>query len=73
MRHAIQRLEGITGLSSNDDDGQQPAVETLASKSGGKRKGTAPDAVGKALRSAYDEALREDVPDDFLYLLGKLS
>jgi hypothetical protein len=38
-----------------------------------RRKGAGTDEVGKALRSAYDEALREDVPDDFLDLLGKLS
>ncbi len=29
--------------------------------------------VGKALRSVYDSTLREEVPDDFLDLLGKLS
>jgi hypothetical protein len=29
--------------------------------------------VGRALRSVYDETLREHVPDDFLDLLGKLS
>jgi hypothetical protein len=29
--------------------------------------------VGRALRSVYDETLREDVPDDFMNLLGKLS
>ena len=29
--------------------------------------------VGRALRSAYDDTLRESVPDDFLNLLGKLS
>lgn len=29
--------------------------------------------VGRALRSVYDETLRETVPDDFLNLLGKLS
>ena len=29
--------------------------------------------VGKALRSVYDNTLREDVPRDFLDLLGKLS
>lgn len=29
--------------------------------------------IGRALRSVYDETLREDVPDDFLNLLGKLS
>ena len=29
--------------------------------------------VGRALRSVYDETLREDVPDEFKDLLGKLS
>ena len=29
--------------------------------------------VGRALRSVYDETLREDVPDDLSKLLGKLS
>ena len=29
--------------------------------------------VGKALRSVYDTTLREDVPRDFLDLLGKLN
>ena len=40
--------------------------------SGGTRGGRTAD-VGRALRSVYDETLREDVPDDFLNLLGKLS
>jgi hypothetical protein len=39
---------------------------------GGTRGGRTAD-VGRALRSVYDETLREDVPDDFLNLLGKLS
>lgn len=29
--------------------------------------------VGRALRSVYDNTLRENVPDDFLNLLGKLN
>ena len=29
--------------------------------------------VGRALRTVYDDTLREAVPDDFLSLLGKLS
>ena len=29
--------------------------------------------VGKALRSVYDTTLREEVPADFLSLLGKLQ
>jgi hypothetical protein len=29
--------------------------------------------LGRALRSVYDDTLRESVPDEFLELLGKLS
>jgi hypothetical protein len=37
-----------------------------------KKKQRAAD-LGRALRSAYDDTLRETVPDEFLDLLGKLS
>ena len=29
--------------------------------------------VGRALRTVYDETLREEIPNDFLDLLGKLA
>jgi len=29
--------------------------------------------LGRALRSVYDDTLRENVPDEFIDLLGKLS
>jgi hypothetical protein len=29
--------------------------------------------LGRALRSVYDDTLREPVPDDFANLIGKLS
>ena len=38
----------------------------------GARKARSGD-LGRALRSVYDDTLRETVPDDFLNLLGKLS
>lgn len=68
LRQATQRLEGGTGLSSDNNNDEQPAPKPRK-----QRKGAGTDEVGKALRSAYDETLREDVPDDFLDLLGKLS
>jgi hypothetical protein len=44
-----------------------------ASASGrGGRKQRSSD-VGRALRTTYDDTLREPVPDDFLALIGKLS
>jgi hypothetical protein len=45
--------------------------KSQASNSGG-RKARQGD-LGRALRSVYDDTLRESVPDDFLNLLGKLQ
>lgn len=50
--------------ATGNDSGPKPPAK--------KRRKRASD-VGRALRSVYDETLREDVPDDFLDLLGKLS
>ena len=72
MREATLRREGIEGLSANNND-SPPQEDKGKGTKGTKRRGQAADDVGKALRSAYDETLREDVPDDFLDLLGKLS
>lgn len=37
------------------------------------RKHDKANVVGRALRTVYDETLREDIPEDFLSLLGKLA
>jgi hypothetical protein len=74
LREATQRREGIEGLSADNSDARSEDDKNKnKSTKGAKRRGPAADDVGKALRSAYDETLREDVPDDFLDLLGKLS
>lgn len=73
MRQATQRREGVDGLTAHNSNGQPTPAEDKSKKAPARRKGAGPDDVGKALRSAYDETLREDVPDDFLDLLGKLS
>lgn len=44
-----------------------------AGRKAGSTARTKAGDVGKALRSVYDNTLREDVPRDFLDLLGKLS
>jgi hypothetical protein len=31
-----------------------------------------PSDLGRALRSIYDDTLREPIPDDFVNLIGKL-
>jgi len=40
---------------------------------GTKRTSQRPGDIGRALRSVYDETLREDVPDEFKDLLGRLG
>ena len=40
---------------------------------GEKRTRNKAGDIGRALRSIYDDTLREPVPDDFRDLLGKLS
>ena len=48
---------------------QTRKVANSDSKGRNKRAGD----VGRALRSIYDDTVREPVPGDFLDLLGKLS
>lgn len=44
-----------------------------SSRSSKDRKKDKANVVGRALRTVYDETLREDIPDEFLDLLGKLD
>lgn len=71
MPEAALRREGTEGLGANNDarpkDGEEKAAKAT------KRRGQVADDVSKALRSAYNETVRESIPDDFLDLLGKLN
>ena len=66
--------EGDEDLSDNGR--KDPLADKGKPKARGARRpaggSTKAGEVGKALRSVYDTTLREDVPDDFLNLLGKL-
>lgn len=72
VRKAEKWVEGTESLASDQGTGGD-APPRSARKAPPRRRGSAPDDVGRALRSAYDETLRESVPDDFMDLLGKLS
>lgn len=75
--------EGDERLSGNSRDGprraggrDKPTTNPPARKAAGKTEGgkaKAASDVGRALRSVYDSTLREEVPQDFLDLLGKLD
>lgn len=55
--------------------GRRASQEKAAQKVPDEKKGRKQKAgdIGRALRTIYDDTLRESVPDDFLNLLGKLS
>ncbi len=56
-------------------DKKPKATEKGKSGSAGGKRGArgADPHISHALRSAYEEAVKEDVPTEFLDLLGKLN
>ncbi|HVF83588.1 MAG TPA: NepR family anti-sigma factor [Sphingomicrobium sp.] len=74
--HPDERDKSLSAISNAElkrDDRGSPAPKEMVKAPRRKRSADAPDDVSRALRTAYDDTLREDVPDDFLDLLGKLS
>ena len=63
---------------SDKKAGDSTGAQAGRKKSGGKghagtKRGGGRSEIGRALRSVYDQTLREDVPNDFRDLLGKLT
>jgi hypothetical protein len=69
--------EGGRGLSAKKQGESDEAGDSRRSTKSTARGKTAkkhrPGDLGRALRSVYDDTLRETIPDDFLNLIGKLS
>lgn len=61
--------------ADNSSEALRSNMEKPAKPAGKKdNKGDQAEAdVGRALKSVYDDTLQEEVPDDFLELLGKLQ
>ena len=74
-REGDERLSGRQqGESDNIGNGKSTGNARTgkdAPREKGVRRQRTSD-LGRALRSIYDDTLRESVPDDFLDLLGKL-
>ena len=70
-RPAIRAVlwEGVPTLSNSD--ATPPKDE--GGKGGGGRRGSRGGDVGNALKAAYDDTLKEQIPPDLLALLGKLD
>ena len=60
------------GIGKNKSSRKAKGAGKDGSRDTGARKQRAAD-LGRALRSIYDDTLRESVPDDFTDLLGKLN
>lgn len=60
-------------MSGKQSGEAQDQGEKRSARSPKDRKNDKANVVGRALRTVYDETLREDIPDDFLDLLGKLD
>jgi hypothetical protein len=61
------KKRGETEGAAHSGHSKKPANPNRAARK--QRSGD----LGRALRSVYDDTLREPVPDDFLNLIGKLS
>jgi hypothetical protein len=67
----VERLSGSKkGENRKIGNDRVPAKDGMRDQK--KRKATG-GAITRALRSVYDDTLHEDVPADFLDLLGKLG
>ena len=68
---------GVESLSGSKKAGDRKAGNRGVPAKGGarerKRGKASSGPIGRALRSVYDDTLREDVPTDFIDLLGKLG
>ena len=59
--------------SETEGAGAFGRLEEVAKLPTKMRASSAPSDLGRALRTVYDDTLREAVPDDFVNLIGKLS
>ena len=68
-----QSAQGDVNLRDGEQGKVPKMEERNTSPARAKKKSSSKDNLSRALRTVYDETLREDVPDDFLDLLGKLD
>ena len=62
----------MSGTKRGKSGGAERKIEPGGPHNPPRKKQRSAD-LGRALRSVYDDTLRENVPDEFIDLLGKLS
>jgi Anti-sigma factor NepR len=75
MRRGLDPREGDERLSAKKRSESDEVANSRRPKKPSDRNARKQRSgdLGRALRSIYDDTLRETVPDDFLKLIGKLS
>jgi hypothetical protein len=68
-----EELSARKGSETEGAGHSRHSKKSKTSARGSGRGGSRSGDVGRALRSVYDDTLREPVPDDILGLIGKLS
>ena len=63
----------MSGSQKSGSKGVTKEEHSDKEATGEKKRGRPRTEIGRALRSVYDDTLRESVPDDFKDLLGKLT
>jgi len=66
---AHEGVERLSGTSKGKGGRGSSGASSPDKKNKSDRKGS----VGRALRTVYDDMLREDIPKDFIDLLRKLD
>jgi hypothetical protein len=66
----FEMTQGAHGLAADTKGRDGSGGEKLVRR---KKPGGPESHVANALKTAYEDAVREDVPDEFMDLLGKLS
>ena len=76
MTHSWTRAVGDKSLSADKRNESEESARsrrsrkpTMSDRTSRKQRSS---DLGRALRSIYDDTLREPVPDDFVSLIGKL-
>lgn len=65
--------ERLSGKQQGESRHAAPARSSGKKSGEGKGRKQRINDIGRALRTVYDDTLRESVPDDIASLLGKLS
>jgi hypothetical protein len=72
VRAEEEDLRGALGLTA-DKQTKTPGSDTARARARTNAARGKDPHVADALRNAYQEAVREDIPQEFLDLLGKLA